>query len=75
MHRVKMSLHGAKPPVRRPIEIPNFTPLDLVHEVIQVAFDWHGYHLHAFETVCEFGSPDDGDDLSERKDETTAATA
>ena len=30
--------------------------LDLVHEVTQVAFGWHGYHLHAFETVCgEFG--------------------
>ncbi len=50
--------------------------LDLVHEVIQVAFDWDGSHLHAFETVCgEFGSPDDDDDWSERKDETTAALA
>ena len=71
VHRVKVSLHSAKPPVWRRIEIPSFTPLDLVHEVIQVAFDWHGYHLHVFETVCgEFGSPDDDDDLSDRKDET-----
>ena len=76
MHRVKVSLHGAKPPVWRRIEIPSATPLDLVHEVIQVAFDWHGYHLHAFETVCgEFGSMDDDDDWSDRKDETTAALA
>jgi hypothetical protein len=43
---------------------------------MQVAFDWHGYHLHMFETVCgEFGAPDDDDDWAERKDETTAALA
>jgi Plasmid pRiA4b ORF-3-like protein len=27
-------------------------PLNLVHAVLQVAFGWHGYHLHAFETMC-----------------------
>ena len=45
-------------------------------EVIQVAFDWYGYHLHSFETICgEFGSPDDDDDVSDWTDETTAALA
>lgn len=76
VHRVKASLHGAKPPIWRRIEIPSVMRLDLVHEVMQVAFDWHGYHLHAFETVCgEFGSPDDDDPWSDRKDEATAALA
>ena len=76
VHRVKVSLHGARPPVWRRLEIPSAMPLDLVHEVMQVAFDWDGYHLHAFETVCgEFGSPDDDDDWSEREDEATAALA
>jgi hypothetical protein len=76
LHRVKVSLYGAKPPVWRRLEIPSAMTLDLVHEVLQVAFDWDGYHLHAFETVCgEFGSPDDDDDWSERKDEATAALA
>src|SRR2546426_48094 len=76
VHRVKVSLHGARPPVWRRLEIPGATRLDLVHEVMQVAFDWHGYHLHAFETVCgEFGAPDDDDDWSERNDEGTAALA
>jgi hypothetical protein len=76
VHRVKVSLHGSKPPVWRRIEIPSAMRLDLVHAVIQVAFDWHGLHLHAFETVCgEFGALDDDDDWAERKDEATAALA
>jgi hypothetical protein len=51
-------------------------PLSLVHATLQVAFDWHGYHLHAFETVCgEFGSLDQNDDWAERQDETTATLA
>jgi hypothetical protein len=76
VHRVKVSLHGSKPPVWRRIEIPSAMRLDLVHEVMQIAFGWHGYHLHAFETVCgEFGAPDDDDDWSDRKDEATAALA
>lgn len=76
VHRVKVSLYGAKPPVWRRLEIPSAMTLDLVHLVMQAAFGWDGYHLHAFETVCgEFGAPDDGDDWSERKDEATAALA
>jgi Plasmid pRiA4b ORF-3-like protein len=76
VHRVKVSLYGAKPPVWRRLEIPSAMPLNLVHVVLQVAFDWHGYHLHAFETVCgEFGSPDQGDDWTERQDEATATLA
>jgi Plasmid pRiA4b ORF-3-like protein len=75
VHRVKVSLYGAKPPVWRRLEIPSAMPLNLVHGVLQVAFDWHGYHLHAFETVCgEFGSPD-LDDWAERQDEATATLA
>jgi hypothetical protein len=76
VHRVKVTLHGSKPPVWRRIEIPSAMRLDQVHTVIQVAFFWHGLHLHAFETVCgEFSAPDDDDDWAERKDEATAALA
>ena len=76
VHRVKVTLHGARPPIWRRIEFPSAMRLDLVHAVIQVAFDWHGLHLHAFETICgEFGAPDDDDDWAERKDEATAALA
>lgn len=76
VHRVKVSLYGAKPPVWRRLEIPSAMPLSLVHAVLQVAFAWHGYHLHAFETACgEFGSPDQDDDWAERQDEATATLA
>ena len=76
VHRVKVSLYGAKPPVWRRLEIPGAMPLNLVHAVLQIAFDWHDYHLHAFETVCgQFGSPDQDDDWAERQDEATATLA
>jgi len=76
VHRVKVSLYGAKPPVWRRLAIPSAMPLNLVHEVLQIAFDWHDYHLHAFETVCgEFGSPDQNDDWAERQDEAAATLA
>jgi hypothetical protein len=62
VHTVKASLHGAKPPVWRRLELPSGLALDMVHEVMQVAFAWHGYHLHQFETACgPFGRPDDDD--------------
>jgi hypothetical protein len=76
VHRVKVSLWGAKPPVWRRLEVPSAMPLNLVHAVLQIAFDWHGYHLHVFETVCgEFGSPGEDHDSAERQDETTATLA
>jgi hypothetical protein len=76
VHRVKVSLYGAKPPVWRRLEIPSAMPLNLVHAVLQVAFDWDDYHLHAFETVCgEFGPPDADDGWTERLDEASAALA
>jgi hypothetical protein len=37
VHRVKVSLYGARPPVWRRIEIPSAMRLDLAHEVMQVA--------------------------------------
>jgi hypothetical protein len=76
VHVVKVNLYGAKPPVWRRLEIPSAMTLDLVHEVLQSAFDWTDYHLHSFETVCgEFGNPLQDDDWSERGDESTVALA
>jgi hypothetical protein len=77
IHRVKVSLYGAKPPIWRRLEVPSAMTLDLLHEVLQIAFDWDGFHLHQFETVCgEFSDPQRSDDSwSESGDEAAAALA
>ena len=76
VHVVKVNLHGAKPPVWRRLEVPSAMTLDLVHEVLQAAFDWDDYHLHSFETVCgEYGDPAQDDDWAERGDESAVALA
>ena len=75
VHRVKVSLHGAKPPVWRRLEVPSDLPLSLLHEVLQTAFGWFDCHQHLFETGCgELGDP--AQDLwSQRADESTVALA
>ena len=60
VHTVKASLHGAKPLVWRRLELPSGLTLDMVHDVLQIAFAWQGYRLDQFETACgAFGRPDD----------------
>ena len=76
VHTVKASLHGAKPPVWRRLELPSELTLDRVHEVMQIAFSWHGYHLHQFETACgAFGRPDGDWGFEEVGDESAVALA
>jgi hypothetical protein len=48
------------PHIWRRLEIPRTMLLAQLHEVMQIAFEWHHCHLHSFETVCgEFGTPDE----------------
>ena len=49
VYQVKVSLHGAKPPIWRRLRLPASTTLAQLHQVIQVAFGWEDAHLHAFE--------------------------
>jgi hypothetical protein len=75
VHQVKVSLHGAQPPVWRRLEIPSAMTLDRVHAVLQTAFGWYDAHLHSFETVCgEFGAPD-GEDWTDQGDESAVTLA
>jgi hypothetical protein len=47
--QVKIGLLGtSEPPVWRPLLVPATIRLDKLHDVIQVAMGWEGYHMHAF---------------------------
>jgi hypothetical protein len=47
--RIKVSLVGARPPIWRRLEVPAGITLAELHRVLQVAFGWHGGHLHQYE--------------------------
>jgi hypothetical protein len=48
--RVRLDLHGAKPPIWRRLELPGDLPLPRVHVAIQAAMGWYDSHLHRFRT-------------------------
>ncbi len=59
VYQIKVQLRGAKPPIWRRLEVPADIRLDWLHSVIQVAFGWQDYHLHAFDTPFgQFGTAD-----------------
>lgn len=68
--RVRLDLHGARPPVWRRLELPGDLTLPRVHDVIQAAMGWYDTHLHRFRTGHDHRAPyfvthfdlDEGDD-------------
>ena len=42
------TLIDAQPPIWRRLDLRSSLPLDVVHQVLQVAFDWTDSHLHRF---------------------------
>ncbi|MGW3941312.1 IS1096 element passenger TnpR family protein [Streptomyces phaeochromogenes] len=46
--QLKIVLHGTRPPLWRRLVLPSDTSLGTLHDAIQVAFGWHGGHLHLF---------------------------
>ena len=55
--RVRLDLHGAKPPIWRLLEVPGDLTLPRVHDVIQAAMGWYDSHLHRFRTGNNHRSP------------------
>ena len=55
--RVRLDLHGAKPPVWRRLELPGDLSLPRLHDVIQAAMGWTNSHLHGFRTGSDHRSP------------------
>ncbi|OEJ23280.1 hypothetical protein AS594_00910 [Streptomyces agglomeratus] len=51
--QLKIVLHGTRPPLWRRVVLPSDTSLGTLHDAIQIAFGWHGGHLHLF--TDEFG--------------------
>ncbi|MCX4799250.1 plasmid pRiA4b ORF-3 family protein [Streptomyces sp. NBC_01242] len=51
--QLKIVLHSTRPPLWRRLVLPSDTSLGTLHDAIQVAFGWHGGHLHLF--TDEFG--------------------
>jgi hypothetical protein len=59
IHRVKITLRGAKPPIWRRLEVPSGITLHRLHEVILRSFGWDGSHMWVFSTPDgEYGIAD-----------------
>jgi len=48
-YQMKIVLSGFKPTVWRRLRLPATITLDVLHSMIQAAFDWDDDHLHVFE--------------------------
>ena len=55
VHRLEISLKGAKPPIWRRVEVDSQISLQQLHAIVQVAMGWEDNHLHVFETHHGFG--------------------
>ncbi len=57
--QLKVKLLGFRPPIWRRVLVPESYDLAQLHRVIQEAFSWEDYHLHAFQIHgIDFGEPD-----------------
>jgi hypothetical protein len=67
--QLKATVIGTKPPVWRRVVVPAEVRLDRLHDVLQAAFGWSGYHLHEFDIDGVRYGTDDGEDDEPPADE------
>jgi hypothetical protein len=64
VYRLRVMLADIEPPVWRLIEVPD-CPLGELHEVIQAAMGWEGFHMHQFTVNGRHYGPATADMLDE----------
>lgn len=59
VHTIKVVLRGSRPPIWRRLEVPSGSTLLQLHDIVQGAFGWDGYHMWVFTTsLGEYGADD-----------------
>lgn len=62
--RLRIQIRDIEPPIWRNVAVPADTTLDVLHEVLQIAFGWTDSHLHDFHVgEVRFGMTDVEDEL------------
>ncbi len=57
--QLRVELRDITPPIWRRLVVPAECTLDVVHEILQIAFGWTDSHLHGFEVgAVHFGMSD-----------------
>jgi len=71
--QLRITLQNIHPPIWRRLLVPGSVRLDRLHRMIQAAFGWEDYHLHAFRIGdAAYGML--GDDAPEEELDETAVT-
>jgi len=67
--QLKITLKDIDPPIWRRVQVPDCTLGDL-HNIIEVAMGWDGWHMHQFiiNGACYGPSPELGSDVEEEED-------
>jgi hypothetical protein len=69
VYQLKVTLKDIRPPIWRRIQVKNNTPLNKLHDILQVVMGWDDYHLHQFTVQGRFYGVPDPEFLSDIEDE------
>ncbi len=60
IYQIKVTLKYIRPPIWRRIQVPANITLAKLHDILQIAMGWEGYHLHLFSIgEADYGDPQD----------------